>query len=124
LGVISWAPLSSFEDLGTETINEAEENEFLTLVGMEKFRKETKVLGTYIVDAPGNISLAQEKMLSEYLENKYGADPTHIKPLQISRPEGESGHLILIKSGFVPGRKGKDICGYYSLPGQSSTVTR
>jgi len=124
LGVISWAPLSSCEDLGPETINEAEENEFLTLVGMEKFRKETRVRGTYIVDAPGNISLAQEKMLSEYLENKYGADPAHIKPLQISRPEGKNGYLILIKSGFVPGRKDKDICGYYLLPGQSSTVTR
>lgn len=124
LGVISWTPLSSCEELGPETINEAEKNEFLTLAGRERSRRETRVRGTYIVDAPGNISLGQEKMLSEYLENKYDADPAHIKPLQISRSEGGDGYLIIIKSGFVPGRNGKDICGYYSLPGQSSAVGR
>jgi len=124
LGVISWAPLSSYDELGPETINEAEKNEFLTLVGMARFAKVGRVRATYIVDAPGSISLAQEKMLSEYLENKYGADPAHIKPLQISRSEGESGYLILIKSGFTPRKHGEDICGYYSLPGEGSTATK
>jgi len=124
LGVISWAPLTSYDELGPETINEAEKNEFLTLVGMASFPKAARVRATYIVDAPGSISLGQEKMLSEYLENKYGADPAHIKPLQISRSEGESGYLILIKSGFAPRKQGKDIRGYYSLPGEGSTAAK
>ena len=118
LGILSWVPLSSYEDLRMRTVDEAEKNEFLTLVGKARLPQIAKVRGTYIVDAPGDISLAQEKMLSEYLEGKYGADPAHIKPLQISRPEGESGHLILIKSGFALGRQDKDICGNYSLPAQ------
>jgi len=118
LGIIGWTPLSSYEDLRMKTIDEAEKNEFLTLVGKARLPGVAKVRGTYIIDAPGDISLAQEKMLSEYLEKKYGADPAHIKPLQIGRPEGESGHLILIKSGFTLGREDKDICGYYLLPTQ------
>lgn len=118
LGIISWASLSSYEDLRMQTVYEVEKNEFLTLVGRAKLPQVARIRGTYIVDAPGDISLAQEKMLSEYLEGKYSADPAHIKPLQISRPEGESGHLILIKSGFTLGRQDKDICGYYSLPAQ------
>jgi hypothetical protein len=54
-------------------------------------------------------------MLSEYLEGKYGVDPAHIKPLQISRHEGGAGHLILIKSGFIQGKRKEDICGYCPL---------
>ena len=124
LGAISWAPLPSYDDLGMETINETEKNEFLTLVGMARFPGAARIRGTYIVDAPGNISLGQEKMLSEYLENKYGADPVHIKPLQITRYEGDSGYLIFIKSGFALWKQENDICGHYSLPSRTSTATK
>ncbi len=123
LGVISWTALPSYEYLGMETINEAENNDFLNLVSMRKYPGLGRIRGTYIVDAPGNISLAQEKMISEYLENKYGADPAHIKGLQITRSEGESGYLILIKSGFSLGKDKNDICGYYLRPSERSTVS-
>lgn len=124
LGVISWAPLSSFEELKMDTINNAEKNEFFTLVGRKKFPEIPGIRGTYIVDAPGNISLAQEKMLAEYLENKYSADPAHIKPLQISRPDAGRGHIIFIKSGFGLGKEDGNICGYFLRPDENTPVTK